>query len=154
VQPPRLIVRAAVGAFQTVRRAIWFVWRPHVQGVLTVPVTPEGKIVLVRLTYDKGWHLPGGGRKKGEAADEAALRELSEEIGLTVHGEITCLGAFEHRPDRRHGTTTVFLVRDVRYCFRRSIEIEEVGEYPPDALPDNVSPTSARKIEEALLLIR
>lgn len=154
MQPPRLLVRAAVGAFQSVRRAIWFVWRPRVRGVLTVPVTPEGKIVLVRLTYDKGWHLPGGGHKKAEDARAAALRELTEEIGLTGHGEVTRLGTFEHRPDRRHGTTTVFLVRDVAYRFRRSIEIEEIGEYPPDALPEGLTPITAREIERALPLIR
>lgn len=144
-------MRAAVGAFQTMRRAWWFMVRPQVRGVLTVPLTPEGKIVLVRLTYDKGWHLPGGGHKKGEEAEAAALRELSEEIGLESHGEVTCLGSFEHRPDRRHGTTTVFLVRDVRYEFRPSLEIEEVGEYDPDALPDGVTPITAKRIEEALL---
>lgn len=133
------------------RRAWWFVARPNVRGVLTVPVTPEGKIVLVRLTYDKGWHLPGGGHKKGEAAEAEALRELREEIGLKSHGEVTRLGSFEHRPDWRHGTTTVFLVRDVRYEFRPSLEIEEVGEYDPDALPDGVTPITAKRIEEALL---
>jgi 8-oxo-dGTP pyrophosphatase MutT (NUDIX family) len=149
MQPPRFLVRAAVTAFQRIRRALWFVYRPHVRGVMAVPVTPEGKIVLVRLTYDRGWHLPGGGIKSGETPEQAALRELEEEIGLIGHGAIACLGSFEHRPDRRRGTATAFLVRDVRYDFRPSIEIDEVRECDPGSLPEDISPLSARKIAEA-----
>jgi 8-oxo-dGTP pyrophosphatase MutT (NUDIX family) len=149
VQPPRFLVRAAVTAFQQLRRALWFVYRPRVRGVMAVPVTPAGSIVLVRLTYDRGWHLPGGGMKRGETAEAAALRELKEEIGLGGHGEVVCLGTFEHRPDRRRGTATAFLVRDVRYDFHPSIEIDEVGEFAPDELPSDTSRLSAEKIAQA-----
>jgi 8-oxo-dGTP pyrophosphatase MutT (NUDIX family) len=152
VQPPRILVRAAVTAFQTLRRALWFVTRPEVRGVLAVPVTPEGKVVLVRLTYDKGWHLPGGGLKSGEDPREAILRELSEEIGLTAHGEIVCRGEFEHRPDRRRGRSTLFLIRGVRYEFQQSLEIEELGAFAPDALPPGTTPLTAKKIAQALSL--
>ena len=150
MQPPRILLRVAVTAFQTLRRAFWFVTRPDVRGVLAVPVTPDGRIVLVRLTYDKGWHLPGGGLKRGEDPQAAILRELSEEIGLTAHGEVLCLGEFQHRPDRRRGRTTLFLVKDVRYDFRRSIEIEELGAFAPDALPPGTTKLSAKKIAQAL----
>ena len=150
MQPPRILVRVAVTTFQTLRRALWFVTRPDVRGVLAVPVTPEGKVVLVRLTYDKGWHLPGGGLKSGEEAQAAILRELTEEIGLTGHGEILRLGEFQHRPDRRRGRSTLFLVRDVRYKFRRSIEIEECRAFAPGALPPGTTPLTAKKIAQAL----
>lgn len=151
--PPRPLVRVAVTGFQMLRRLFWFVARPPSRGVLAVPVTPEGRVVLVRLTYDKGWHLPGGGRKKDEDPRNAILRELREEIGLESHGEVVPLGAFGHRPDRRRGTSDLFLVRDVRYAFSRSLEIEEAGEFPPDAPPDGLKPLSARKLAEARPLI-
>src|SRR5687768_2786550 len=57
-------------------------------GVHAVPVTGQGKVVLVRLTYAPGWRVPGGGRKRGEAPEAAILRELREEIGLLSHGAI------------------------------------------------------------------
>ena len=154
MQPPRLLVRAVVTAFQQARRALWFVWRPNVRGVLAVPITPEGKIVLVRLTYDRGWHLPGGGLKRGERPRDGALRELTEEIGLTGHGEVECVQSFEHRPDFRRGTSTLFIVRDVRYAFRRSIEIEDAAEYDLDSLPAATTPLTRRKIAEATPCIR
>jgi 8-oxo-dGTP pyrophosphatase MutT (NUDIX family) len=88
--------------------------------------------------------------KRGEDPQAAILRELSEEIGLTAHGEVLCLGEFQHRPDRRRGRTTLFLVKDVRYDFRRSIEIEELGAFAPDALPPGTTKLSAKKIAQAL----
>jgi hypothetical protein len=82
MQPPRLLVRIAVTAFQQLRRAIWFVARPQVRGVLAVPLTPEGKVVLVRLTYARGWHLPGGGIKKGETPEAASAGRASGSFAI------------------------------------------------------------------------
>lgn len=150
MQPPRLLVRVAVTAFQTVRRAWWFVARPRVEGVLAVPLTPEGRLVLVRLTYDHGWHLPGGGVKRGETAEAAVLRELAEEIGMSAHGAVTCIRRFEHRPDRRRGVSTLFRVEGVVYAPRRSIEVEEIAEFDPGALPEGATRMTREKIAEAL----
>ena len=150
MQPPRVLVRVAVTAFQQVRRAMWFVTRPKVRGVLAVPLTPKGEVVLVRLTYARGWHLPGGGIKSGEPPEAAALRELREEIGLQSHGEMREVAIFEHRPDRRRGTSHLFLVRDVRYMPRRSIEVDEVAAFDPTRLPDGVTQLTREKIAEAI----
>jgi 8-oxo-dGTP pyrophosphatase MutT (NUDIX family) len=129
---------------------VWFVTRPRVRGVLAFPLTPEGKLIMVRLTYAKGWRLPGGGRGKSEGAEEAMLRELREEIGLTGHGEVRHLYDFEHEPDYRRGTTDVFLVADVRYQPRQSLEIEETGEFDPHGLPEDTTGGTREQIGYAL----
>jgi 8-oxo-dGTP pyrophosphatase MutT (NUDIX family) len=139
-----------VTAFQQLRRSYWFLRRPAVRGVLAVPLTAEGRVVLVRLTYAKGWHLPGGGLKRGEEPEQAVLRELREEIGLADCSEPVRLGEFEHRPDFRRGTSTLFLIRDVRFAPRRSIEIEEIAIFNPAQLPDRVTALTRSKIAEAL----
>jgi 8-oxo-dGTP pyrophosphatase MutT (NUDIX family) len=47
-----------------------------------------GRILLVKPTYKPGWDLPGGMAEANEAPDDAARRELREELGLdiTLHG--------------------------------------------------------------------
>src|SRR3954470_455052 len=55
-------------------------------GVHAVALTPEGRIVLVKLRYAPGWRLPGGGMQAREDPREAVLRELREEIGMTSCG--------------------------------------------------------------------
>ncbi|MFE9571074.1 NUDIX domain-containing protein [Streptomyces sp. NPDC006692] len=49
---------------------------------------PAGNVLLVNPTYKPGWDLPGGMAEANEAPDDAARRELKEEIGLdvTLHG--------------------------------------------------------------------
>ena len=48
----------------------------------------EGRVLLVKPTYKPGWDLPGGMAEANEAPDDAARRELKEELGLdiTLHG--------------------------------------------------------------------
>ena len=59
----------------------WFLFRPKTEGVY-VAVWTEGKILLVKNSYKKYRTLPGGGIGKNESIEQAALRELKEEIGL------------------------------------------------------------------------
>ncbi len=42
------------------------------------------KILLTRRADNGNWCLPGGGMEAGESAEEACIREVWEETGLTV----------------------------------------------------------------------
>src|SRR5580693_1652443 len=53
----------------------------------------EGRVLLVRHSYRRGWHFPGGGVARGEAPEVAVRRELSEEIGLTG-GDWSLIGIY------------------------------------------------------------
>jgi ADP-ribose pyrophosphatase YjhB (NUDIX family) len=128
-------VRFSVSAFQLARRGIWFVTRPVTFGVDAIALTPEGKVIIVKLTYASGWHLPGGRRNWHEEPAAAIQRELREEIGMYGFGSIERIGQFSQRKHFRHDTVTVFLLRDVRYSPRWSLEIEEVREFEVDRLP-------------------
>lgn len=129
---------------------MWFFTRPSSAGVHAVALTPENRIVLVTLSYARGWRLPGGGRKVGEGDEEAMLRELREEIGMTGHGQVEKVARFSHRPDFRNDRSALFVVRDLAYRPKWSLEIKAVREFPLDALPADAAPITRRLIAAAL----
>jgi 8-oxo-dGTP pyrophosphatase MutT (NUDIX family) len=147
VQTDRLLTRLlhlAVHGFQTLRRSIWFVSRPRTTGVHGIPLTPEGRLVLVTLSYARGWRLPGGGLKPGENPAAAMLRELQEEIGLQTHTTVEPVCRFEHRPDFRRGDATLFIVRGVTYRPRWSLEVKAVAEFDLADLPSDTAAITHR----------
>src|SRR5690349_20011904 len=68
------------GAYQLMR-TYWRVRRPTTHGAL-VELWHEGELLLVRNSYVGYYTLPGGYIHSGETSRDAAVRELSEEIGL------------------------------------------------------------------------
>lgn len=139
-----------MSALHGLMRLGWFVRRPQARGAHALVLTDAGKIVLVRLRYARGWRLPGGGIAAGEEMQEGLLRELREEIGLTSHGPVEF--AFEedqvinHKSDRSH----IFIVRGATYDPLWSLEIEEIAEFNPDALPPGLPPRTARWLAKLL----
>jgi len=85
-------------------RIWWRLTRPRHEGVV-VAVYVGPALLLVRSSYRRGWHLPGGGVRRGEMPETAARRELAEEIGLTpsvlLPAGFTC-GTWDGRRDRVH----------------------------------------------------
>jgi 8-oxo-dGTP pyrophosphatase MutT (NUDIX family) len=137
-------VHRLVNRLHRSRRLLWFFTKPSTQGVHAIPITPEGEVVLVTLSYARGWRLPGGGLKPGEDPEKAILRELREEIGMTAHAAVEKVTTFTHRPDFRRATSSLFVVRDVAYRPRWSLEIEAVGAFALDALPPDLPPITRR----------
>jgi 8-oxo-dGTP pyrophosphatase MutT (NUDIX family) len=147
---PRPLIRIVFTFLQGLRRLLWLVTGPGRDGVHAVPLTPGGAVVLVRLTYARGWRLPGGGRKRRETPQEGMLRELREEIGLLGHGAVERIDRVLPLPRPRGDRSALFLVRDVTYRSRQSLEIEEVREFDPADLPGDLS-RSTRETLETLL---
>lgn len=109
------LLRGALRAAYLLLRVYWALARPTTRGVL-VAVWHQGEVLLVRNGYQPWISMPGGYRRRGEAALAAAVRELREELGLAVRAEDLragftmrhrWLGKDEHvevlelRPDRR-----------------------------------------------------
>ena len=123
----------------------WFVRRPKTFGAHAVALTPEGRLVLVKLRYAPGWRVPGGGRDESEDACDAALRELREEIGMTSYGSATLAGQLDEDVNFKRDTASLVIVRDVAYRSKRwSWEIEAVREAGLDDLPADTSPQTRR----------
>ena len=132
----------ALTAAHKLLKATWFVRRPRTYGAHALALTPERKLVLVKLRYARGWRFPGGGRHPHETAEQAGLRELTEEIGMTAHGRVRLACELEQRVDFKRDCTALLVVEDVHYRPRWSWEVELVREFPIDALPDDMAPGS------------
>ena len=127
------------GAHQ-ILRAGWFVRRPRTFGAHALALTPDRKLILVKLRYASGWRLPGGGRGKNEDPVDAALRELREEIGMTGHGAVKKAAELEQRPHYRRDLVSLVVVENVRYSPRWSWEVERIIDVDPHHLPEGMSP--------------
>ena len=68
-----------------------YVYKPvyFLVGVKTVVFGPDSKILLIqrsdKIPRAHGWDLIGGGVDKGEDPTNAAIREITEETGLSVY---------------------------------------------------------------------
>jgi 8-oxo-dGTP pyrophosphatase MutT (NUDIX family) len=85
--------------------------------VNVVPLTPEGRVVMVRQ-YRQGiraitLEIPGGVVEAGESPEEGARRELLEETGI-VCDRLELLGAVDTNPAIQTNQTYTFLAADVQ----------------------------------------
>ncbi len=120
-----------------------------VHGVRVLLERGDGHVFLVRHWYAPGvWTLPGGGVKRNESVPDAARRELKEETGYTVCGDVEELGVYN--ADQEGDTVTVLIVRKVEGSMRLlpDIEVMERGFFDMHNLPDNISPANRRRVEE------
>jgi 8-oxo-dGTP diphosphatase len=99
-----------------------------------VPVDEEGRVLLLRRGFDPGrgrWTFPGGFVDLGESVEEAARREVREELEIDVElGPL--LGVYSRSADR-----IVLLVWTGRPLGapRTTPEAVEVRAFPPAAVP-------------------
>ena len=93
----RMIYRLAF----PIARLWWWLRRPSHEGALVA--TYVGKdVLLLRASYRRSWNFPGGGIRPRETPEQAARREVQEEIGLlvpTLKAKGNIKGFWDGRPD-------------------------------------------------------
>lgn len=132
----------------TLLKIYWKIFRTKTLGVKLLLVN-NGKVLLLRHSYIKGFFLPGGGVEDGEVFAEAAKREALEELGLEIEN-LNFFGVYQNKKEGKIDTIVVFISNDPIDIAKVELgeEINHVDFYHLDNLPADISPGSKRRIEE------
>ena len=117
-------------------------------GVRAVVLDDQQRVLLVKHTYVRGWHLPGGGVKQKETLVDAIKRELEEEAGIIVTHKPQLMGAYYHQVRGVDDYSIVFLVKSYDNVPSRSIEIAETRWFSLDELPKDIAAGTLRRLNE------
>jgi 8-oxo-dGTP pyrophosphatase MutT (NUDIX family) len=118
-----------------VRFRAWLLGGVYTAGSMALVVGDQGRLLLVKPWYRRGWGFPGGMMKRGEQSADALRRELLEETGIEVTpGDFHDVYVQNHRRHIDH----LYVVRlngepEPRWTKRG--EITDAGWYYPDELP-------------------
>ena len=113
----------------------------------------RGRVLLARRTEGRDlaglWEFPGGKCEPGEAAEDALVRELREELGIEARVGAPLIRVPQQYPDKR-------LVLDVRLIdgwqgTARGREGQALAWSPPDRLVRYAMPPADRPVVAALL---
>lgn len=78
----KLVVKLIIKYLYPLLRHLLF--RPNNNSVKVV-IFFENKILLIKNSYRKGWTFPGGGVKTNESYEQAAIREVREEVAININ---------------------------------------------------------------------
>lgn len=117
-------------------RIFSLVVRPRTRGVKCI-VCAGDEVLLVRHSYGKkDWDMPGGFARRGEAFEDAARRELGEELNVPEPTALSLLGEFRRDHLGRHETLGVVRAElPERRAEVRGFELLELAWFRRDALP-------------------
>lgn len=120
---------------------------PYTIGCFAIILTEEDKVLLCHRTDYDVWNLPGGGMERRELPTEAVIRETREETGLTV--EIEKLVGIYGKPQKSE-LVMVFRCSVKGGALRLNSEADDLQFFPVDALPENLLPAHADRIQDAM----
>jgi ADP-ribose pyrophosphatase YjhB (NUDIX family) len=136
-------------ALTPVFRAWWRFRRPTTLGVRALICDETGRVLLVRHTYSKGWHLPGGGVENRETAVDAIVREAAEEGGVEATAAPTLIGFFANHANFPNDHIALYRFGAWRACEPKAgNEIAERGFFARDALPAGTTAGTRRRLAE------
>ncbi|OLF16572.1 NUDIX domain-containing protein [Actinophytocola xanthii] len=114
-----------------------------------------GRVLIVEPTYKPNWEIPGGMLEVGETPSQACVREVAEELGLTlVPGRLLVV---DWAPHPVFGDRVLFVfdggTLDSAQLAAIVLQAEELASYAlvePGAVGTRLIPRLARRVSAAL----
>jgi len=130
--------------------AYWRFARAATLGVRGLVIDGEDRIFLIRHSYVRGWHLPGGGVETAETLLAALTRELREEGNIELTAPPSLYGMYFNRRASKRDHVALFVVRDFRQSGppKPNFEIAEAGFFARDNLPAGTTEGTRARITE------
>ena len=108
---------------------------PQKDRVRVIVYRDDGKILLVRSRFSRQeWALSGGGVNRNESYEQAAVREVLEEIGLKIHN-MRYLGKANSHESYAKFSVQVFAAHASNCDIKCNFEIMEARWLSMDYLP-------------------
>ena len=128
----------------------WRMTRGMTLGVRAVVLDGENRVLLVRHGYTTGAHFPGGGVDRGESTEAALHRELEEEARIKALEPAAFHGVFTNFKALPGDHVFVYVIRafESTGTLVPNNEIISAEFYDLNSLPDDISPGTARRLEE------
>ncbi len=150
----KIILTLGYTVFKIIRSPIKWYWKKFnikTQGV-RVMIICKDSLILVRHWYNPLWVMPGGGIKKHETPEQAAIREIKEELGIDMPQLDYRLGVYSNNKEGKNDTVYCFVVNlETKPLIKKrriNLEISDIIYSPlSDTPPGTSSATKDRIIE-------
>jgi 8-oxo-dGTP pyrophosphatase MutT (NUDIX family) len=150
----KLIIYFGYKTYKIIRTPIiwyWKIFKIQTRGV-RVLIVCQNKIVLVRHWYNSLWVMPGGGIQKHETPEQAALREIKEELGIQIKQLDYLLGVYQNKKEGKNDTVYCYIVELDNLCDisknKFNFEISDIVWRSFDELPEGTSKATKQRLEE------
>jgi 8-oxo-dGTP diphosphatase len=128
-------------------------WVRKATGSAAVITNADGEVLLMRRAYPpEDWVLPGGNAEPDESPVETAIREVREELGITI--DPTRMTGVYYQRDHRAGEFVHFVficsMPSSRGAVHDGAEVADYDFFAPDRLPEPMAYSTRRRILDAL----
>lgn len=120
----------------------------HTIGAFAIIIDDAQRVLLCHRTDRDMWNLPGGGVEDSESPWEAVIREVEEEVGLSVSID-SLLGVYAV-PDQQSIAFT-FLCSVSGGQLRLSDEADDIQWFERLGLPANTLPRHIERIRDSFV---